>query len=89
MTIVNSGPMIGVAGKDGAGAIKLFKQHDAHQLMRPGGGAKGEPELGPFARLGARPSAPPMIKHTAARSSARHFAQQRRQAPRLSRLSPR
>ena len=34
--------MIGVAGEDGAGAIKLFKQHDAHQLMRPRGGAEGK-----------------------------------------------
>ena len=38
--------MIGVAGENGAGAIKLFEQHDAHQLVRPGGRPKGELELG-------------------------------------------
>ena len=33
-------------GEDGAGAIKLLQQHDADELMRPGGRAEGEPELG-------------------------------------------
>ncbi len=28
------------------GAIELFEQHDAHELMRPSGGSEREPELG-------------------------------------------
>jgi len=33
-------------GENGAGAIELFQQHDAHELMRPSGGSEREPELG-------------------------------------------
>ncbi len=33
-------------GENRAGAIELFKQHNAHELMRPGGGSECESELG-------------------------------------------
>src|SRR5271169_3108619 len=39
-------PMIRMAGEDRRGAVKLFQQHDAHQLVRPGGGAERQPQLG-------------------------------------------
>src|SRR5579872_7546422 len=38
-------PVIRMAGKDCAGAVKLFEQHDADELVRPGGLAEGEPQL--------------------------------------------
>ena len=38
--------MIGMAGENCAGAVKLLEQHDPHQLMRPGRLAEGEPDLG-------------------------------------------
>ena len=43
-----------MAGKDRGGAIKLFKHHDPHQLMRPGGGAESEPDLGPLDQAGRK-----------------------------------
>ena len=65
--------MVGVAGKDGAGAVELLEQHDAHQLMRPGRRCRRRAcSLARSIRLGARPSAPPMMKQPPARSSARH-----------------
>ena len=38
--------VVGVSGEDRDGAVELLEQHDAHELMRPGGGAEREPELG-------------------------------------------
>src|SRR5580698_9269088 len=38
--------MIRVAGKNGSGAIELLQEHDAHQLMRPGGRAERDLEFG-------------------------------------------
>src|SRR5882672_12753783 len=36
--------MIGVPRKYADGAVNLFQQHDANELMRPGGSAEGELE---------------------------------------------
>jgi hypothetical protein len=38
--------MIGVAGEDRPGAIKLFQQHDADELMGPSRRTKGQNVLG-------------------------------------------
>src|SRR5579884_1283190 len=38
--------MVGMAGQNRAGAIKLFEQHDAHELMRPGRGAERKGYVG-------------------------------------------
>jgi hypothetical protein len=47
-----SGAMIGVARENGAGAVELFEQHDAYQLVRPRGGAESEPDLGAIEEAG-------------------------------------
>ena len=47
--------MIGVPGENGAGAIKLFQHHHAHELMRPGRRPEGELELGAFAQALRKP----------------------------------
>ena len=41
-----SGAMVGMTGKDRCGAIELFGEHDAHQLMRPGERAEGKDKGG-------------------------------------------
>src|ERR1700733_14244361 len=38
--------VVGVPGEDGAGAVELLEQHDAHELMRPGCCTECEPECG-------------------------------------------
>ena len=50
-----SAPVVGVSGQDSAGAIKLFQQHDAHQLVRPGGLAEGKLELGALVQARRQP----------------------------------
>ena len=42
-----------MSGQKGGRPIDLFQQHDAHQLMRPGGGAEGEPQVGAVADAAA------------------------------------
>ena len=37
-----------MAGENCAGTVKLFEQHYAHQLMRPGRLSEGEPDFGPL-----------------------------------------
>src|SRR4051812_30078512 len=44
--------MIGVAGKDGRGAIELLGKHDAAKLMRPGHGAEADDQVGGSAQGG-------------------------------------
>ncbi len=39
-------PVIGVTGKDGGRAIELLGEHDADELMWPGLGAEGKPQIG-------------------------------------------
>ena len=46
--------MIGVAGKNSAGTIELFEQHDAHELMRPGRRTEGESKPGALAQAGSK-----------------------------------
>jgi hypothetical protein len=46
---VASAAMVRMPGQDGGGAIELFEQHDAHQLMRPGGSPKRERQVGALA----------------------------------------
>jgi hypothetical protein len=38
--------MIGMAGENCAGTVKLFEQHDPHQLMRPRRLAESQPDFG-------------------------------------------
>ena len=47
---VQSGPVVGMAGQNGGGAIELLCQHDAHQLMRPCKRPEGQHERGVFAQ---------------------------------------
>jgi len=44
-----------VPGQERRGPINLFQQHDAHQLMRPGGRAESQPQLGALAQIGRQP----------------------------------
>ena len=50
-----SSPVIRVSGKDSADAVKLLKQHDAHQLVWPGRRAECELELGAVAQALGKP----------------------------------
>src|SRR5262245_13369012 len=47
----STGPVVGMAGHQGHGAVELFHEHDANQLVRPGGGAKGQAEVGVLAQV--------------------------------------
>src|SRR5215208_1439306 len=42
--------VIGMPGQERGGPIDLLQQHDPHQLMRPGGGAEGQPQVGAVAQ---------------------------------------
>ncbi len=48
-------PMIGVAGEDLLGAVKLFEQHPAHQQMRPGHRAQRQHGVGVLGDGAAEP----------------------------------
>src|ERR1700691_6574265 len=47
--------MIGVAGQDGPGTVKLLQHHEAPERRRPGGRAEGEPQFGALAQALRKP----------------------------------
>ena len=79
--------MIGMPRADRLHAVKLFRQHPAHQKMRPGKWAEREPIFGPRLHSGIKPFRPP--NHVA--GSAPGFipaGQQRGQAFRIGHRAP-
>ena len=48
-------PVIGTAGQDRRGPVKLFGQHHAGQHVRPDHGSEGQNEIGPVAQGGVQP----------------------------------